>query len=503
MAAMYCQKCRTLITLDSSLDDLNPAAFKLLTDATSSSLQLQHPPPLQRQDRPVYSQDRKEEHDRVSRDATTPVFRRTVLSNLSHTSRSGLKDNPAMSFVLLTESQLVQPANHVQNDKGTARKQETSTAGNHCSLINEHGSQLSTKIKSTDRLFEILSSRSDIDHPICVECTEMLVEGMQKRLGSATRERDAYVEFLRQANADIPSEAEREQAQQELDRILDLEKKAFAELESLEKEKAELDEQILALDLEAQQLDDEEEAFWRERNAFMTTLAAFQSERDRINAKFDHDAKQLQRLQRTNVYNDTFCIGHDGYFGTINGLRLGKLPNIPVDWTEINAAWGQTCLLLATVAEKLNFTFQGYRPVPMGSTSRIEKIEYPQSASTNDPSHPVKPRITTLELHWSGDMPLGLGFFNRRFDSAMTAFLECLKQLGDHVEHAPARGHTTQGLKMPYDIQKDKIHDMSIRLGAFNSNEESWTKALKYTLTCCKYLLAHASNIDSSNRRGA
>lgn len=50
-------------------------------------------------------------------------------------------------------------------------------------------------------------------------------------------------------------------------------------------------------------------------------------ERDEMNIKYDHDAKLLERLQRTNVYNDAFCITHDGFFGVINGLRLGRLPN--------------------------------------------------------------------------------------------------------------------------------------------------------------------------------
>ena len=38
----------------------------------------------------------------------------------------------------------------------------------------------------------------------------------------------------------------------------------------------------------------------------------------------------LDKLERTNVYNDAFCIGHDGVFGTINGLRLGRVPGVPV-----------------------------------------------------------------------------------------------------------------------------------------------------------------------------
>lgn len=37
---MYCQKCRTPIKLDGSLEDLNPAAFKLLTGASHVGLLL-------------------------------------------------------------------------------------------------------------------------------------------------------------------------------------------------------------------------------------------------------------------------------------------------------------------------------------------------------------------------------------------------------------------------------------------------------------------------------
>ena len=42
------------------------------------------------------------------------------------------------------------------------------------------------------------------------------------------------------------------------------------------------------------------------------------------------------------------------------GLRLGRLPTQPVEWSEINAAWGQAALLLDLLAKRLNFSFQTY-----------------------------------------------------------------------------------------------------------------------------------------------
>lgn len=58
----------------------------------------------------------------------------------------------------------------------------------------------------------------------------------------------------------------------------------------------------------------------------------------------------LNTLKRTNVYSDVFRIWHDGPFGTISGLRLGRTSRTEVSWDEINAAWGQAVLLLSTLA---------------------------------------------------------------------------------------------------------------------------------------------------------
>lgn len=59
-----------------------------------------------------------------------------------------------------------------------------------------------------------------------------------------------------------------------------------------------------------------------------------------------------------------------------------------------------------------------YRLVPMGSFSRIER-------TTGDKA--------TYELYGSGDL-IGRLLHNRRFDHAMVAVLDCLKQIIDWVK---------------------------------------------------------------------
>jgi beclin 1 len=208
--------------------------------------------------------------------------------------------------------------------------------------------------------------------------------------------------------------------------------------------------------------------------------------------------------QRSNVYNDTFCISHDGTFATINGLRLGRLASKPVDWPEINAAWGHALLLLVTVAEKLSYRFDGYEPLPMGSTSRIIRYDLPtvspSSSRHSSSAPPQPPKRHYLELYSSGvDMPLGLTFMHRKFDNAMVAFLELVKQLGEHVRRRTREEGNE--LVMPFRIEGDRIDNVSIKLGGI-AQDEGWTRACKLTLTCCKFLLAHASNVSSARGRG-
>ena len=81
----------------------------------------------------------------------------------------------------------------------------------------------------------------------------------------------------------------------------------------------------------------------------------------------------VERLKRLNISNVAFHIWHEGPFGIINGFRLGRLSN-KVEWPEVNAAWGQAALLLATIANKVGFTFSKFRIIPMGSYSKIAKV---------------------------------------------------------------------------------------------------------------------------------
>ncbi|KAF9774396.1 Vacuolar protein-sorting-associated protein 30 [Fusarium sp. DS 682] len=465
---MNCQKCRQPLRLDGSLEELNPAAYDVLVSSTSPQTlkKLSVTNPITQ----PQEQARKSLYETVSRNTGPPTFKRN---------HGGHPRDSSMSFVILSESQMAHPSQPPESrTTPTALRRASSSRSNGDNVDAPVGNEMDR----INRLFEILSARSDIDHPICIECTEMLIEGLQKKLEVASRERDAYVKHLKEARANKPSEEDMKAQEEALRKAEQDRAAAMEELKKLELEKTSLDEELVALEEESRQLDKEEEKFWRERNDFATKMGEFQAEKDSINAKYSNDSQLLEKLQRSNVYNDTFCISHDGSFATINGLRLGRLSNKPVDWPEINAAWGHALLLLVTVADKLSYRFDGYDPQPMGSTSRIIRYEVPSPSSSRLGGRAVNapPKKHVLELYSSGDMPLGLTFMHRRFDNAMVGFLELVRQLGAFVHRQTDATGTP--LSLPYKIDGDKIGDVSIKLGI--AQDDGWTKACKLTLTC-------------------
>ena len=237
--------------------------------------------------------------------------------------------NPVESFVVLTESQMLPPPPPPGSGRpnGAAGREHDGGAPD-----DDDQSAQSQLLRRSERLFEVLSARTNIDHPICLECSELLVEAYTRRLANATRERDSFVEFLKRVNAQVPAAAEQDAREADLHGLEDEDSVALDELHELEQTRADMDAEIERLESEARRLGEEEAGFWRDRNSFTLKLEDFQNMRDGVNLQYDHDIRQLEKLQRTNVYNDTFNIGHDGFFGTINTLRLGRLPNQPVSW---------------------------------------------------------------------------------------------------------------------------------------------------------------------------
>ncbi|XP_023612660.1 beclin-1 isoform X4 [Myotis lucifugus] len=231
---------------------------------------------------------------------------------------------------------------------------------------------LSRRLKVTGDLFDIMSGQTDVDHPLCEECTDTLLDQLDTQLNVTENECQNYkrcLEILEQMNED-----DSEQLQMELKELALEEERLIQELEDVEKNRKLVAEDLEKVQAEAERLDQEEAQYQREYSEFKRQQLELDDELKSVENQMRYAQMQLDKLKKTNVFNATFHIWHSGQFGTINNFRLGRLPSVPVEWNEINAAWGQTVLLLHALANKMGLKFQRYRLVPYGNHSYLESL---------------------------------------------------------------------------------------------------------------------------------
>jgi beclin 1 len=115
------------------------------------------------------------------------------------------------------------------------------------------------RLRTTGKLFDLMSAKSDIDHPLCHECAEMLLDSLSKQLRDVSRERDCYIDFLRTVNSNAASDGEMDVLESEIKQLQLEEGSAIQELHELEDQQKSVREEIAALEREALELDKEEE----------------------------------------------------------------------------------------------------------------------------------------------------------------------------------------------------------------------------------------------------
>ncbi|MBN3276161.1 BECN1 protein, partial [Polyodon spathula] len=343
----------------------------------------------------------------------------------------------------------------------TARVLSTESA-NSFTLIGEASDggtmeNLSRRLKVTSDLFDIMSGQTDVDHPLCEECTDTLLDHLDTQLNITENECQNYKNCL-ELLAHM-TEEEEETLLGELKDLSTEEEHLIQELENIEARRKSVVEDLARSRAETERLDQEELQYQKEYSEFKRQQLELDDELKSVENQMRYAQIQLDKFKKTNVFNATFHIC------------------VPVEWNEINAAWGQTVLLLHALANKMGLTFQRYRLVPYGNHSYLESLT---------------DKSKELPLYCSG----GLRFFwDNKFDHAMVAFLDCVQQFKEEVE----KGDT--GFCLPYrmDVEKGKIEDTGGSGGSYSiktqfNSEEQWTKALKFMLTNLKWGLAWVSS---------
>lgn len=347
------------------------------------------------------------------------------------------------------------------------------------------GVGLDARFAALARIFDMASDETRVDHPMCLECAAQLREELDAQVRETEAECKTYEECLRELEAEESAGGVGRRAGKGTAQECAAEEAALAaEVARCEREEAEetarataLEAELAALRVERQRLEEKgneldarEAGYWNDFNDFKLSLRNHVEERDGLVVNIEQTVRQLERLRRTNVFNDAFHIWFDGPFGTVNGFRLGRLPSVAVEWDEINAAWGMACLLLSTMAQSCKLQFRAYTLQPLGSFSKV-----------------IDSRGNAYELYG----PVNI-LSSHKYDRAMVGFLACLQEFAEFAAEKDAQNGVEPPFELPYKIDGDKIDGRKI---AFPFNRyERWTAALKIMLTDLKTCLAWLSN---------
>lgn len=219
---LFCQRCRQPLRVEDSLADLKPSSTDLLiglyignnflaTDGISSHILLA---PLEAEEKVKQHSNPSTPSSLSSDHRSEPISRRsTTVNKVNHTSFTGpatanlrpkehYTAGPAESFVMLSRSQIAPPV--------VSQKPEDTYARNN---------SMSHRLKVANKLFDIMSAKSDIDHPMCQECTDILLDSLRRQLEDVSRERDCYIEFLKKVSDSKIDEAGEETLRKEIEEV--------------------------------------------------------------------------------------------------------------------------------------------------------------------------------------------------------------------------------------------------------------------------------------------
>lgn len=180
--------------------------------------------------------------------------------------------HPSESFVLLQDSvirnipsQLPQtaPSKRTSLTKGRAAA-PAQPAPPPEEPTHPNPSPLSHHLRSSLRLFNLFSSRTDLDHPLCAECTHILLGTLTRQLEETKKERDGYIAFEKEVKKEKDREGSgvnRLEAEAKIDRLKEEERLAIEQLKTAERERQQLEDELKSLEREEKALEEEEAEF--------------------------------------------------------------------------------------------------------------------------------------------------------------------------------------------------------------------------------------------------
>lgn len=256
-AAAATHKCWQI---DVSLIDLAPSAYDMLV----ASLPL-----------PSSQETRSKPTDKLSDvpSVSKIAWQKSNHGSISKASLSSRAQNkhgtplPNESFVLLQDSVVRNipsptPAFYDKNaNKSIPTQENLADQASRALEDDSNPSPLSHHLRSTARLFNLLSSRTEIDHPLCAECTQILLTNLQKQLDETKKERDGYIAFEKEVRKEREREAQgfsKEETEKKIEKLKLEEESVMQHLREAEREQQQLENELRQMVADEAALEQEE-----------------------------------------------------------------------------------------------------------------------------------------------------------------------------------------------------------------------------------------------------
>ena len=227
-----------------------------------------------------------------------------------------------------------------------------------------------------------------------------------------------------------------------------------------------------------------EARYWEAYSSLHLHLLNVADVRDTLQRKMECIEQHLARmnagngLRRYEYFKIHIPTSASPSIGTINGFRLGTLPGAPVEWWELNTAWGIAVLLLEQLRMEVLMPVSSkhgrcFWIEDVGAVTWLVRGSYPR----------VVVASATHELVGPVSKILCLGY-----DRALVLFVKCLDAVGKAL-----KGRVGEP---PHEISGsgDRIGGASVRYGL--SRDVTWTSALRRVLENLDWCLTRSRMID-------
>ena len=391
-------------------------------------------------------------------------------------------------------------------------------------------------------LTPFMKDPSSLYHALCKQCLDLMLNDFIADSNKLKEKRQAVEDLIPKFRSEISS------LQSRASQIHERYKQALLERERLEQE---LKVATESFDKEKNillRVRKDAKLFCRKEEEFAEEAMKWRGDKHRKHENWDsflmkiNSAKAELELRAT-ILDDAFRVdeARPPYF-SINSLRMGRKPSgnesdadwnvvegataMPaseyehVEWKEINAAWGEACLLLCILANKAQLHFKEYNLIPRGNRSLVQEKKRPEVVhrlyfEDTPRSNKAHSGATASEaLEWGLSL-IGLKSQNQdieSFNQAMVGFLICLKELAEFARDSPKgtqlnlrtrlypiksesfirpNASSTSGQPTAMDVDAT-VKGLSIRTTTLPSDAKRWTDACKFTLANMKWLIVWA-----------